>query len=155
LGSVGDGGAVEMAETLAARLLPHNRQRAAEVGEQIVAGDDSDELAREFLALQWPGYFAEPEQAPPPPPDLRLNVACNSATLETVFGDLAGGFADRLTVCSVPAELVVGQSSPMPVAVSERTAELLPDSRITIVPGAGHLPWHEQPGCVRDALARL
>lgn len=155
LGSVADGGAIAMAETLAARLLPENRQRAAEVGEEIAAGDLSDGLGAEFLTLHWPGYFAEPEQAPPPPSGLRLNLTCNGETMASVFEELQSGFADRLTGCELPVELVVGESSPIPFAVSEQTADLLPKSQITIIPDAGHLPWHEQPGCVRAALARL
>jgi pimeloyl-ACP methyl ester carboxylesterase len=155
LGSVGDGGATAMAKTLAVRLLPQNRQRVAEIGEQLAAGEDSNELGTEFVALQWPGYFAQPEQAPPPPPGLRLNLICNSETMASVFDELASGFAERLTRSEVPVELVVGHRSPIPVAVSEQTAGLLPKSRITIVPDAGHFPWHEQPGCVRAALARL
>jgi proline iminopeptidase len=154
-GSVADGGAIAMAETLAARLLPENRQRAAKVGEQIAAGDLSDELGAEFLALQWPGYFADPEQAPPLPPGLLLNLTCNGETMASVFGELQSGFADRLAGCELPVELVVGESSPIPFAVSEQTADLLPKSQITIIPDAGHLPWHERSGCVRAALARL
>jgi proline iminopeptidase len=75
--------------------------------------------------------------------------------MASVFGELQSGFADRLAGCEVPVELVVGQRSPLPFAVSEQTAELLPRSRLTIVPDAGHLPWHERPGCVRAALAHL
>jgi pimeloyl-ACP methyl ester carboxylesterase len=155
VGSVADGGAVAMSETLAARLLPEQREQAAELGERIAGGDHSGELGAEFVALQWPGYFAQPEQAPPPPPGLGLNRVCNGETMGSVFAELQGGFADRLTGCEIPVELVVGQRSPIPIAVSEQTAELLPKSRITIVPDAGHLPWYEQPGCVRAALARL
>jgi pimeloyl-ACP methyl ester carboxylesterase len=154
-GSVADGGAIAMGETLAARLLPQNRQRAAEVGEAIAAGNHSNELGAEFLTLQWPGYFAEPESAPPPPPGLPLNLSCNGETMASVFSELQSGFADRLAACEVPVELVVGQRSPLPFAVSEQTAKLLPRSQLTIVADAGHLPWHEQPGCVRAALARL
>ena len=154
-GSVADGGAIAMAETLAARLLPETRQRAAEVGEAIAGGNHSPELGAEFLALQWPGYFARPESAPPPPPGLLLNFGCNGETMASVFGELQSGFADRLAGCEVPVQLVVGQRSPLPFAVSEQTAKLLPRSQITIVPDAGHLPWHEQPGCVRAALTRL
>lgn len=154
-GSVADGGAIAMAETLAARLLPQNRQRAAVVGEEIAAGNHSNELGTEYLALQWPGYFAEPAKAPPLPPGLLLNLTCNGETMASVFGELQGGFADRLTGCELPVELVVGQCSPIPFAVSEQTAALLPKSQLRIIPDAGHLPWHEQPGCVRAALARL
>lgn len=155
LGSSADGGAIAMAETLAARLLPGNRQRAAEVREEIAAGDYSTEIGTEFLALQWPGYFADPEHAPPLPADLLLNLVCNGETMASVFSELEEGFADRLGSCEPHVELVVGQSSPIPCAVSEQTAALLPKSRLTIIPDAGHLLWHEQPGCVRAALARL
>ncbi|MGH2862946.1 MAG: alpha/beta fold hydrolase [Solirubrobacteraceae bacterium] len=154
-GSVADGGAIAMAETLAARLLPHSRQRAAEVGEQIAAGNHSNELGTEFLALQWPGYFTDPEHAPPLPPGLSLNLTCNGETMASVFDELQSGFAERLGDCEPPVELIVGQGSPIPFAVSEQTAALLPNSRLTITPDAGHLPWHERPGCVRAALARL
>jgi pimeloyl-ACP methyl ester carboxylesterase len=108
-----------------------------------------------FLALQWPGYFADPEHAAPPPTGLLLNLTCNGETMASVFGELQSGFADRLVGCELPVELVVGESSPIPFAVSEQTAALLPKSQIAIIPDAGHLPWHEQPGCVRAALARL
>jgi len=50
---------------------------------------------------------------------------------------------------------VHGAQSPMPVSQGEQTAQLLPTSEVVIVPAAGHLPWHEQPGCVADALSRL
>jgi pimeloyl-ACP methyl ester carboxylesterase len=43
----------------------------------------------------------------------------------------------------------------MPVSQGEQTAALLPASEVVIVPAAGHLPWHEQPGCVADALSRI
>jgi len=154
-GSAADGGAITMAETLAARLLPQNVHRAAEVGEEIAAGNYSDELGTEYLALQWPGYFAQPEQAPPLPDGMVLNLVCNGETMAAVFGELLSGFAERLAGCELPVELVVGQCSPIPFVVSEQTAGLLPSAHLTIVPDAGHLPWHERPGCVRDALARL
>ena len=154
-GSVADGGAIAMAETLATRLLPENRQRAAEVGEQIAAGDLSDGLGAEFLALQWPGYFADPEQAPLPPSGLFLNLTCNGETMASVFGELQSGFADRLTGCELPVELVVARAARSRSRSASRRPTCCPSHRSTIIPDAGHLPWHEQPGCVRAALARL
>jgi pimeloyl-ACP methyl ester carboxylesterase len=41
----------------------------------------------------------------------------------------------------------------MPVSHGEQAAALLPGSEVVIVPAAGHLPWHEQPGCVAGALS--
>ncbi len=45
---------------------------------------------------------------------------------------------------------------PMPWGQAARaTVELSPNGFLKVVPGAGHFPWFEQPGCVRAALARL
>ena len=43
----------------------------------------------------------------------------------------------------------------MPVSHGEQAAALLAGSEVVIVPAAGHLPWHEQPGCVAGALSRI
>jgi len=54
-----------------------------------------------------------------------------------------------------PAIFLLGAESPMPVSHGEQTAALLPASEVVIVPAAGHLSWHEQPGCVATALSRI
>jgi pimeloyl-ACP methyl ester carboxylesterase len=46
---------------------------------------------------------------------------------------------------------MVGDRSPMPVVVGEETARIAGGKLLVI--GGGHLPWHEQPGCVAAALA--
>jgi pimeloyl-ACP methyl ester carboxylesterase len=43
----------------------------------------------------------------------------------------------------------------MPASVAEEMTALLPHGDLVVVPGAGHLPWHEQPGCIADVLAAL
>ena len=50
---------------------------------------------------------------------------------------------------------VLGAQSPMPVSQGQQTAALLPQAEVEIIPGAGHLPWHERPGCVAAALAGI
>jgi proline iminopeptidase len=66
----------------------------------------------------------------------------------SVAAHQADGFADRLRDIRVPAVFVLGERSPMPVSQGEQTAALLPEAEVIVVPGAGHLPWHEHPGCV-------
>ena len=61
------------------------------------------------------------------------------------------GFGGRLKEITAPAVFVLGERSPMPVSQGEQTAALLPGAEVRVVPGAGHLPWHERPGCVADA----
>ena len=34
-------------------------------------------------------------------------------------------------------------------------ADLLSSAEVDVIPGAGHLPWHEQPGCIAAALATV
>jgi len=54
-----------------------------------------------------------------------------------------------------PTVFALGASSPMPVSQGQRTAALMPAAEVNVIPDAGHLPWHEQPGCVAAALARV
>jgi len=69
--------------------------------------------------------------------------------------DALESLARALRDLRVPAIFLPGAQSPMPVSQGEQTAALLPASEVVIVPAAGHLPWHEQPGCVADALSRI
>jgi proline iminopeptidase len=68
---------------------------------------------------------------------------------------LAGGFSEKLREVQAPAVFVLGEQSPMPVRQGQQTAALMPAAEVVVVPGAGHLPWHEQPGCVAAALAAV
>jgi pimeloyl-ACP methyl ester carboxylesterase len=56
---------------------------------------------------------------------------------------------------AVPVGFVVGHSSPMPITAATDTAERIPGAWVDVIPGAGHFPWFEQPGCVRAGLERL
>ena len=47
---------------------------------------------------------------------------------------------------------VHGEESALPVRGSRDTAALIPDAELVVVPGAGHFPWIERPGSVRDAV---
>ena len=52
-------------------------------------------------------------------------------------------------------QVLAGECSPLPRQAAEATAAVLPDARLTIVPGAGHQVWHEAPGCMAAALSRV
>jgi pimeloyl-ACP methyl ester carboxylesterase len=99
----------------------------------------------ESLKLLWPGYYADPPAAPPLPSFMRASVAAYGGTFGSVSELQAGGLTERLRAIEVPAVFVLGEKSPMPVSQGE----------VRVVPEAGHLPWHEQPGCVAAALARV
>jgi pimeloyl-ACP methyl ester carboxylesterase len=154
LGVVGDGGVSDLGRALAARLLPGAAERLQQLMEE--AGEaPTDDQATEQLALLWPGYFAEPRTAPAPPSGMRICVAANIGTTASVTEHLEAGFAASLTSIGVPVISVLGSQSPMPVSQGEQTAAMIAGAEVRIVQAAGHLPWHEQPGCVTAALADL
>ena len=151
LGAVGDGGAAEMGEALAARLTSASLIQLEAVNARLAtpAAKDADALAS--LRLLWPAYFAEPAAAPPLPDGMRISLACYEGTFGSIVGHLEAGFGGRLKEITAPTVFVLGERSPIPVAQGEQTAALLPGAEVRVVPGAGHLPWHERPGCVADA----
>jgi proline iminopeptidase len=156
LGAAGpDAGISDLGQALPARLPAAALARLGELAGQLGDRMPTDAEATEQLALLWSAYFAVPEHAPPPPAGLAVSVAGNMETLGSVAESLADGFAGLLAGVSVPVVFVLGEQSPMPLSQGRQTAALLPAAEVVVVPAAGHLPWHEQPGCVADALARV
>jgi proline iminopeptidase len=155
LGAIGDGGTAEMNEALLGRLLPDAASRLQVLAGQVSDGEPTDDQATEQLRLIWPGYFADPRSAPPPPADMRLSARANSATFVSARAHLEAGLAARLGAIAVPVVSVLGEQSPMPVRQGEQTAALIPGAEVRVIPAAGHLPWIERPGCVAGALATV
>lgn len=155
LGAIGDGGVADMGQNLGLRLLPGAVAEYSEVTARLAGPDPADADMLASLRLLWPGYFAEPATAPPMPSFMRTSREPYVATFASVAEHLAAGFRDKLRQVAVPSVFVLGASSPMPPSQGEQTAALLSGSEVRVIPGAGHLPWHEEPGCLRAALARL
>jgi pimeloyl-ACP methyl ester carboxylesterase len=155
LGAVGDGGVAEMGKHLRERLLPDAVEPYAAVTARLESPEASDDDMLESLRLLWPGYFGDPPSAPPLPAGMRASLGGYIGTFTSVAEQMAAGFTARLGEITVPAVFVLGERSPMPVSAGQQTADALPSAEVIVVPGAGHLPWHEQPGCVAAALARL
>jgi proline iminopeptidase len=154
LGVIADGGSADLGAALTARLLPAAARRLEEMSAEL--GDDvpSDDWASEQLRLVWPGYFADPPSAPVPG-ELRVCVAAHMGARTSVLEHLDAGFAARLAEVSVPAVFVLGAQSPMPLSQGEQTAALIPGAEVRVIPSAGHLPWHEQPGSVAEAITAV
>jgi pimeloyl-ACP methyl ester carboxylesterase len=154
-GAAGDAGAAELGQNLTARLLPAAQARFAEVAARLDGPDPTDADALESLTLVWPGYFADPASAPPLPPHIRTSPAAYAETFASVAEQLAAGLSEKLGGVRAPTVLVLGELSPLPFSQGQQVAALLPSAEVDVIPGAGHLPWHEQPGCVAAALARV
>ncbi|WP_325104879.1 alpha/beta hydrolase [Segeticoccus sp.] len=155
MGPTGDGGAEALGVALDARLTEPARSLAAGLEERMARNGGTDADATEQLGLLWPGYFAAPGQAPPLPPGCRLGLTAYAETMAATLAHLQDGFAERLSRVDIPVELVLGEHSPLPLEAGLETARLLPLAHTSVIPNAGHLPWHEHPGCVREALTRV
>ena len=152
LGGVGDGGAAEFGENMAAGIPDDVRERARELDERAMAGDGSDAEALEGFRLVWPAYFADPSTAPPVPEAIAISVEASSATWESGT-ELLPGLADRIAGSNLPTLFVHGGASPMPVSASSDTAAVIGDAAdVVVLDGSGHFLWHENPGGVRRAL---
>jgi pimeloyl-ACP methyl ester carboxylesterase len=154
IGVVGDGGTAAFEAEMGARTPKQGRARAQELDERAMAGEGTTEDALEGLAIMWPAYFADPENAAPMP-SIRMSIEAYSG----LIGEMTQGLdqvAAALGNGTVPYGVVAGAASPIPWGQAARTtAELSRRAFLTVVPAAGHFPWLEAPGCVRTALQRL
>jgi pimeloyl-ACP methyl ester carboxylesterase len=153
LGGVGDGGQAAFDEEMFARTPEGNRARARELDELAMSGEATAETAAEGMRLVWPAYFAD-QQEVPPIPEFRYSVPCLAGTFESIQAELPRIEAS-LAGIRVPVAFLHGGRSPMPATSSTDTAARIPGAWVEVVPGAGHFPWFEAPGCVRQALERL
>jgi proline iminopeptidase len=156
LGPTGDGGTGQLAVELRNRLSPTAARECDRIDGLLSGPLATDGDLLESVALLWPSYFANPAAAAPVPLGLRASLAATSATSESLLRQLGdGSFASRLAGLAVPTVVMVGEASPMPPEAGKSTADLLPNATLVTVPGGGHLPWFERPGCVAEVLAGL
>jgi pimeloyl-ACP methyl ester carboxylesterase len=154
LGIVGDGGMAAFEAEILARTPQEGRERAHELDQRAMAGKGTPEEGLESLSIVWPAYFADPDDAPPMPP-VRMSVPAYSGIIAQVMTGL-DEVADALRTGEVPYSVVAGAGSPMPWGQAARASvELSPHAELTVIPAAGHFPWLDVPGCVRDSLQRL
>ena len=73
------------------------------------------------------------------------------------FSDPAVHEATLYVLDKLAAEVgvLVGERSPMPPSAGTQSAERIPGAWSRVEPGAGHLVWHEAPGCLLAAMDRL
>jgi len=154
VGVIGDGGMAGFEAEMTARTPQADRRRARELDDRAMAGQGTPEEALESLRIMWPSYFGDPENIPPMPP-MRLSVEAYAGVIGELTAD-TDRLAAAVAASPVPFGVLAGAASPIPWGQAARaTAELSPRAFLKVVPGAGHFPWFEQPGCVRAALARL
>jgi pimeloyl-ACP methyl ester carboxylesterase len=88
----------------------------------------------------------------------RLRAMVEATSVESVVAALEGmarrvDRTDLLASIDVPVLVVVGEDDGLtPPEVGEHMAELIPQSTMAVIPGAGHLPPIETPEAVNEAL---
>jgi pimeloyl-ACP methyl ester carboxylesterase len=102
------------------------------------------------MAIAWPAYFSSMEVAQPIP---QRGHAPSAESWASIRAEMAG-LPEKLRGCTVPTRFVHGELDPLPVSASTETAAIL-GATVDVLPGNGHFPWLEDPGCVRRSLDRL
>jgi proline iminopeptidase len=152
LGLVGDGGWDEFDAHFERALPGPVGERLMEMDRRLQAGGGTEEEAGEMLRATWPYYFADPPNAPAPPP-FRLSNAVYAETSTEAKADLAAGrVTEALRGSAVPALFLRGGASGFPRDAVEASARLFRDGRYVEIEGAGHFTWAERPDATREAI---
>jgi pimeloyl-ACP methyl ester carboxylesterase len=154
LGGAGDGGLAAFEAEMLRRIPERDRALAEELDAQALRGEGGPEAALESLRLVWPAYFASPEHVMAFR-DTDTSVPAYAGVSASLHKEMPR-LASELAGLKVPLGFVAGKRSPMPYdQAAGATARAIPEAWLDVVPGAGHFPWFERPGCVRTALQRL
>jgi pimeloyl-ACP methyl ester carboxylesterase len=150
LGAVGDGGMAQLEAEVWQRLPEASAARLQELDELEATRPLTTAEGLEAMEVAWPAYFSSLEAARPIP---QTGHAPSEETWASIRAEQPA-LARRLRGCAVPTRFVHGAADPMPVTASTKTAEIL-GADVDVLPGNGHFPWLEDPGCVRRSLDLL
>ncbi len=154
LGGVGDGGFPAFDDEMRRRTPPDEVERADLLDQRVMEGVATDAEALESLRIFWPAYFPSPDRAPAFPA-LQFSARLAGLTLQSAVDEMSG-LESRLAGCRVPTTFVHGALSPMPLAASAATAEVIGTAaQVVVVPDAAHFLWMDVPGCLRQPLDDL
>jgi pimeloyl-ACP methyl ester carboxylesterase len=150
LGAVGDGGVAAFEVELMRRLPEATVARLQELEEVEATRALAPAEHLEAMEIAWPGYFSSLEVAQPIP---QTGHAPSDESWASIRAELPA-LAELLRDCTVPTRFVHGALDPLPVTASTDIAEIM-GAAVDVLPGNGHFPWLEDPGCVRRSLDRL
>jgi pimeloyl-ACP methyl ester carboxylesterase len=117
-------------------------------------GHVTEEDLIERFRLVWPAFFADHEQALPPPERVGVEASVEgNRSLADHFERRT--LLDGLSAATLPVLFVHGELSAFPARWTFATADLIRGSEVVVVPDAGHLPWIDRPGSVRRAVVQF
>ena len=94
------------------------------------------------------GYFAHPERARELTP-FRVQMRAEQSVLESL-----GAYDLRSQLHAIKQRVLVlhGTEDPIPLRYSQELVQLLPNARLLVLPGSGHVPYIEAPQIFFDQL---
>jgi len=154
LGAVPDGGSAELVATMVARLTPDERAGLDALMASQAAGDDDPNLMDKIFMALWPSYsYVHGNVLPFSSLRLEQPVEGVPDTMTSVRAHFEAGTLVRgLPTLQAPALLLHGEGDPMPLSATLDTADLIDGALVRNVEGAGHFPWLERPGEIRQIV---
>jgi len=155
LGAVPDGGEAALEQNLTARLSSEVAAQVDELDARLLRGEGTPADGVEMMRLVWPFYFGDPARAGPMP-EVAMNADAYADTWTSIREHFERGTLERgLAKLDLPLLVVVGGASPISTEPGRETAALVPGAKLEVLEGLGHIPWLEEPGSIRRALAAL
>lgn len=110
---------------------------------------DPDAFRQRSFELSVAGYFADPESAHDLTP-FRVMSRVQQSVWDSL-GDYDLAADGSLAAIRIPTLIVHGRQDPIPLASSERCAQLL-GARLVVLENCGHVPYVEQPAALFAAI---
>ena len=154
LGAVPDGGSPELVANLVARLTPDERAELDALMAKQAAGDDDPAIMGKILMVLWPSYsYIHGNVLPPNSLRLETPLPDEPDTMTSVREHFEAGTLERgLPGRDLQALFIHGEGDPMPMRSTTESAALIRGARVEVIPEAGHFPWIERRGVVRQAV---
>jgi pimeloyl-ACP methyl ester carboxylesterase len=154
LGAIPDGGSGELVANLVARLTPAERRELDALMAKEAAGDEDPALMAKIFMTLWPSYsYIHGNVLPPNAPRLEIPLPDQPDTMTSVREHFEAGTLERgLPGLDLPALLIHGEGDPMPMRATTETAALIRGAKVEVIPEAGHFPWIERRGAVRQVV---
>jgi pimeloyl-ACP methyl ester carboxylesterase len=131
---------------------PEDANRAAELerndDQRGLTAEEQDEWRR----IDWRYYHADSAD-PSPYLEREVSSAAAAEGLNDTRRFLAEDFFRPLGAQSIPTLVLSGAKSPLPPWVFAQMTAHVPGAPATVIPDAGHYPWHEQPAAMKSAIA--
>jgi pimeloyl-ACP methyl ester carboxylesterase len=154
LGAIPDGGSDELVKNLVARLTADERANLDTLLASQAAGDDDPDLRDKIYMALWPSYsYIHGNVLPFESLRIERPLDGEPDTMASVRAHFAARTLERgMPKLDLRALFIHGAGDPMPMASSTDTAALIKGARVEVIEEAGHFPWLEQSGKVRELV---